>query len=40
VVESEQIDLGQLVRGSSAEARFTLRNEGETTLHILRAKPG
>jgi hypothetical protein len=40
VVESKEIDLGQLVRGESAEASFALRNEGDAVLRILRAKPG
>lgn len=40
VLETNLIDLGQLVRGESAEARFALRNEGDAVLRILRAKPG
>lgn len=40
VVDSNTIDLGQLVRGESAEARFALRNEGDAVLRVLRAKPG
>ena len=40
VVENKEIDLGQLVRGESAEASFVLRNDGDAVLRILRAKPG
>lgn len=40
VVETNVIDLGQVVHGESAEARFALRNEGSEVLRILRAKPG
>ena len=40
VVDSKEIDLGQLTRGESAEADFVLRNEGDAVLRILRAKPG
>lgn len=40
VLDTEVIDLGQLVRGESAEASFALRNEGDAVLRILRAKPG
>jgi len=40
VVETREIDLGQVVRGESAEARFELRNDGDEVLRVLRAKPG
>lgn len=40
VAETREIDLGQVVRGATAEARFELRNEGDDVLRILRAKPG
>lgn len=39
-IESETVDLGQLVRGASAEAVFVLRNAGNDVLKILSAKPG
>lgn len=39
-VAAREIDLGTLVRGESAEARFELRNTGGETLRILNAKPG
>ena len=35
-----EVDLGQLVKGESAEALFTIHNGGDETLRILRAKPG
>lgn len=40
VVDSKEVDLGRLVRGEQAEAVFTLRNEGDAVLRILRVKPG
>jgi hypothetical protein len=42
VVETaaSEIDLGELIRGAAAEARFTLRNTGDETLRILGAEPG
>jgi hypothetical protein len=39
-VDSKEVDLGRLVRGEQAEAVFTLRNEGDAVLRILRVKPG
>ena len=39
-VERLEIDLGQISRGATVEARFTLRNTGDRDLHILEAKPG
>jgi hypothetical protein len=38
--ETTLIDLGQLLRGETSEARFALHNRGDETLRILRAKPG
>ena len=35
-----EIDLGEVVRGETREARFALHNKGDATLRILRAKPG
>ena len=35
-----EVDLGQLVKGETAEARFAIHNRGDETLRILRAKPG
>ena len=35
-----EIDLGQISRGATVEARFELRNVGDADLHILEAKPG
>jgi len=40
VVPEREIDVGDVFRGDDAEARLELRNEGDETLHILRAKPG
>jgi hypothetical protein len=39
-VDPMEIDLGAVDRGEDAEARFTLRNTGDQTLEIIRAKPG
>ncbi len=39
-IQTTQIDLGQIVRGASAEARFELRNTGGETLEVIRVKPG
>jgi hypothetical protein len=39
-VEQHTVDLGQIVRGETAEARFAFHNRGDETLRILRAKPG
>jgi len=39
-VERLEIDLGQIARGATVEARFELRNVGDVDLHILEAKPG
>ena len=39
IVKSE-VDVGELVRGSTAEAEFRLRNTGDETLRILGAEPG
>ena len=39
-VPEDVVDLGQLVRGETGEARFALHNRGDATLRILRAKPG
>jgi hypothetical protein len=38
--ETTLIDLGQLARGETSEARFALHNRGDETLQILRVKPG
>ena len=35
-----EVDLGQLVKGETAEARFAIHNRGDETLRILNAKPG
>ena len=35
-----EVDLGELVKGETAEARFAIHNRGDETLRILRAKPG
>ena len=39
-VDATEIDLGVLDKGATAEATFTLRNGGDQTLKIIRAKPG
>jgi hypothetical protein len=39
-VEKDLIDLGELTRGSKAEASFVLRNTGTAPVRILSAKPG
>jgi hypothetical protein len=39
-VDATEIDLGVLDKGVVAEAKFTLRNTGDQTLKIIRAKPG
>ena len=39
-VERLEIDLGQVSRGATVEARFELRNVGDRDLRILEAKPG
>jgi hypothetical protein len=39
-VDAAEIDLGALDKGVTAEAKFTLRNSGDQTLKIIRAKPG
>jgi hypothetical protein len=39
-VDATEIDLGAISRGEKAEAKFTLRNTGDQTLKILKAKPG
>jgi hypothetical protein len=39
-VDPMEIDLGPIDRGEDAEAKFTLRNTGDQTLEILKAKPG
>jgi hypothetical protein len=39
-VEESEIDLGVISKGAPAEATFTLRNSGDQTLEIIRAKPG
>ena len=39
-VDKEVIDLGQITRGSKAEASFVVRNTGATPIKILSAKPG
>lgn len=39
-VVNAEVDLGDLIRGSTAEAAFTLRNTGDETLRILGADPG
>jgi hypothetical protein len=39
-VESEEVDLGQVVRGEDAVGRFTFRNDGDGVLRVLKAKPG
>ncbi len=40
VVETPKIDLGQVPRGDSVEARFVIRNDGDEVLRILKVKPG
>lgn len=39
-VDATEIDLGQIDKGADAKATFTLRNTGDQTLEILKAKPG
>ena len=39
-LESETVDLGDVVKGQLATAVFTIRNTGEDLLKILEAKPG
>jgi len=39
-VDALEVQLGEIVRGQKVEARFELRNAGEGTLRIERAKPG
>ncbi len=39
VVAESAIDLGSVREGTSVRAVFTLRNEGDAVLSILRAKP-
>lgn len=39
-IEQESIDLGQVVRGETAEAVFTIRNTGADVLKILNVRPG
>jgi len=39
-VEAGSFDFGQLNRGETAVARFTLRNVGSEPLRILNVKPG
>jgi hypothetical protein len=38
--EAETVQMGQILRGESVEAEFVYRNEGDSPLRILRAKPG
>jgi len=40
VFETETVQMGQMVRGEEVEAEFVYRNEGDSPLRILRAKPG
>ncbi|MBZ5638768.1 MAG: DUF1573 domain-containing protein [Acidobacteriia bacterium] len=40
VVEKETVDLGDVVRGTKAEATFVLRNAGKNPVKILSARPG
>ena len=37
---ASDVDLGELIRGASAEAVFILRNTGDETLRILGVEPG
>ena len=37
---ASEVSVGDLVRGATAEAVFTLRNTGDETLRILGADPG
>jgi hypothetical protein len=39
-VDALEVQLGEIVRGQKVEAGFELRNAGEGTLRIERAKPG
>ena len=39
-MEQVEVDLGQLVRGETAEARFAIHNRGDEILRIVKAKPG
>ncbi len=39
-IDNAVVDLGLVIKGQVAEARFALRNLGDGTLHILGAKPG
>lgn len=40
VVEQDVIELGEIVRGQKRETSFVVRNEGDSMLRILEAKPG
>jgi hypothetical protein len=39
-VDALEVQLGEIVRGQKVEAHFELRNTGQGTLRIERAKPG
>jgi hypothetical protein len=39
-MDQVEVDLGQLVRGETAEARFAIHNRGDEILRIVNAKPG
>ena len=40
IIEQAEIDLGRVNKGSTAEAKFVLRNTGDEVLKILSARPG
>jgi hypothetical protein len=40
IVENPKLDLGRVVRGTTAEGVFRVRNLGAAPLKILAAKPG
>ena len=40
VVEEETVHVGEVPKGETRKATFLLRNVGDATLKILRAKPG
>lgn len=39
-IDGTEIDIGQVVRGETAEGSFTVRNTGNAELKIQRVKPG
>ena len=39
-IEKETVDLGEVLKGSTASAAFEIRNTGDQVLKILDARPG